>query len=97
MIKKVLAIYYTQSGQLGEIIDNFTAPLISAGVSVEKVRVNMANNYAFPWTADRFFGVMPDCVLDIPADLALFELKEKSYDLVIFGIPGLVFIAQHSF
>ena len=39
MSKKVLAIYYSQSGQLGEIIDNMTAPLIDAGISVEKVRV----------------------------------------------------------
>ncbi len=85
MIKKVLAIYYTQSGQLGEIIDNFTEPLISAGVSVEKVSINLANNYAFPWTTDRFFSVMPDCVLDIPATLAPFELKEKKYDLIILG------------
>jgi hypothetical protein len=85
MSKKVLAIYYTQSGQLGEIIDHFTAPLIDAGISVEKVSINLSSNYAFPWTADRFFSVMPDCVLDVPAALAPFELKETSYDLVILG------------
>lgn len=85
MTKKVLAIYYSQSGQLGEIIDHFTAPLIEAGVSVEKVRINLSKNYAFPWTADRFFSVMPDCVLDVPSELAPFELKETSYDLIIVG------------
>lgn len=85
MSKKVLAIYYTQSGQLGEIIDNFTAPLIAAGVSVEKVTINLKNNYAFPWTANTFFSVMPDCVLDVPAELAPFKLKESQYDLVILG------------
>ncbi len=67
--KKVLAIYYSQSGQLGEIIDNFTAPLIEAGISVEKVNINLKKNYAFPWTANRFFGVMPDAVLGVPADI----------------------------
>ncbi|MFD2146742.1 hypothetical protein [Mucilaginibacter antarcticus] len=41
MSKKVLAIYYSQSGQLGEIIDNFTQPLIDAGHSVEKVRIGL--------------------------------------------------------
>lgn len=85
MTKKVLAIYYTQSGQLGQIIDHLTTPLIEAGVSVEKVRVNLSKNYAFPWTADNFFSVMPDCVLDVPAELAPFELKETAYDLVILG------------
>ena len=85
MIKKVLAIYYTQSGQLGQIIDCFTAPLIDAGVVVEKVRVTLANDYPFPWTADTFFSVMPDCQLDVPAALAPFELKENHYDLVVLG------------
>ena len=85
MSKKVLAIYYTQSGQLGEIITQFTAPLVEAGITVEKVSINLSNNYAFPWTTNRFFSVMPDCVLGIPAKLAPFELKETSYDLIILG------------
>ncbi len=85
MSKKVLAIYYTQSGQLGEIVDHFTAPLMEAGTTIEKVSINLSKNYPFPWTTNRFFGVMPDCVLDVPAELAPFELKEKSYDLIILG------------
>jgi hypothetical protein len=85
MSKKVLAIYYTQSGQMGEIVDHFTAPLMEAGISVEKVSINLSKNYAFPWTTDRFFSVMPDCVLDVPSELAPFELKETSYDLIILG------------
>jgi hypothetical protein len=85
MSKKVLAIYFSQSGQLGEIIDSFTAPLIADGVEVEKVQVHLLNEYAFPWTADSFFSVMPDCVLDVPAALADFEIKETTYDLIILG------------
>lgn len=85
MSKKVLAIYYTQSGQLGEIIDCFAAPLVESGVSVEKVRINPVSDYAFPWTGERFYSVMPDCVLGITKDLAPFKLKESSYDLIILG------------
>ena len=85
MSKKVLAIYYSQSGQLGEIIDNFTYPLQQGGISVEKVRVNLAKDYPFPWSADSFFSVMPDCQLDVPAELAPFQLKETAYDLIILG------------
>lgn len=85
MSKKVLAIYYSQSGQLGEIIDNFTQPLIDAGIDVEKVRVRLVNEPNFPWTADTFFSVMPNCQLDVPAQLQPFELKEQKYDLVILG------------
>ncbi|MFD2871776.1 hypothetical protein ACFS5N_04815 [Mucilaginibacter ximonensis] len=85
MSKKVLAIYYSQSGQLGDIIDNFTQPLIDAGIEVEKVRVRLVNEPVFPWTADTFFSVMPDCQLDVPAELEPFELQSKKYDLVILG------------
>jgi hypothetical protein len=85
MYKRVLAIYYSQTGQLGEIIDCFTEPLVQAGVSLEKVRIRPANDYAFPWTGKRFFSVMPDCVLSVPVELAPFTLKESSYDLIILG------------
>jgi len=85
MNKKALAIYYTQSGQLGQIIDHLTSPLLEAGISVEQVRINLVKNYAFPWTADSFFSVMPDCVLDVPAEIAPYQLKEKEYDLIILG------------
>jgi len=85
MSKKILVIYYTQSGQLEDILNCFTAPLVEAGNTVEKVRVHVANDYPFPWTGKSFFAVMPDCVLGVPTELKPFELKENKYDLVILG------------
>jgi hypothetical protein len=85
MGKKILVIYYTQSGQLEDILNCFTAPLASAGNTVEKVRVDVVNSYPFPWTGESFFAVMPDCVLSVPTELKPFQLKETRYDLVILG------------
>lgn len=85
MSKKVLAIYYSQSGQLGEIIDCFTAPFAGSGLTVEKVRVRPVEEYAFPWTGERFYGIMPDCVLGATTELVPFRLRESSYDLIILG------------
>ncbi len=85
MDKKILAIYYTQSGQMRDIIDSFTAPLAEAGATVEKVQVKLVSDYPFPWTGARFYSVMPDCVQEVPAELQPFDLKEKKYDLVILG------------
>lgn len=85
MQKKVLVIYYSQTGQLGEILDSFTSPLVGAGVSVEKIRIRPTTDYPFPWTAKSFFSVMPDCVLSVPAQLLPFECKESAYDLIILG------------
>ena len=78
MNKKILAIYYTQSGQLGQIVDNFTSVFEAAGASVEKVNVQPQPVFGFPWSAKRFFDAMPESVLGIPAPLAPFELKEDS-------------------
>jgi hypothetical protein len=85
MSKKVLAIYFSQTGQLGNIIDHFTAPLVDTGISVEKVCVQTKNGYPFPWTGKDFFAQMPDCVLGVPTELQSFQLKETSYDLIILG------------
>jgi hypothetical protein len=85
MDKKILAIYYSQSGQLKDIIDNFCLPFINDGVRVEKVQVTLKNDYAFPWTSKAFFSVMPDCVLGLPAELEPFKLEEHSYDLIVIG------------
>lgn len=84
-MKKILAIYYSQSGQLAQIVDNFCAPLITAGHSVEKVQVKLKNDFTFPWTTPRFFSVMPDCVLGVQHQLEPFQLKESVYDLVVLG------------
>src|ERR1700761_3709635 len=85
MDKKILAIYYTQSGQMGQIIDTFTAPLIKAGATVEKVVIKPVEDFNFPWTGSRFFSVMPSCVLGIPAQLEPITFKEGKYDLIIMA------------
>lgn len=85
MGKKILAIYYSQSGQLAEIIDRFTSPLETAGHEVETVRIETDPAYGFPWTTERFYAVMPDCVQGVPCSLKPFELRHASYDLVILG------------
>ena len=85
MSKKVLVIYYSQSGQLGDIINSLIKPIAAAGHSIETVRVLPAKPYPFPWKGKSFFAVMPDSVTGIPTELQPFQLKETAYDLVIIG------------
>jgi hypothetical protein len=85
MGKKVLAVFYSQSGQLEQIIDHFTQPFVEAGDSVEKLRVYPAQAYPFPWTGRSFFSVMPDCVQQVPGKLQDFAFKETKYDLIVLG------------
>jgi hypothetical protein len=85
MSKKVLVLYYTQTGQLTEIVNSFIAPFVREGVSVEVVRTKPKNDFAFPWTSERFFDAMPETVLSIPSPMEKIELKETTYDLVVFA------------
>jgi hypothetical protein len=85
MINRVLAIYYSQTGQLEDIVNSFCAPFIEAGVQVEKVSVKPKHEYPFPWTSDNFFDEMPESVLGVPTQLQPITLKETSYDLIIFA------------
>ncbi|HMJ47970.1 MAG TPA: dialkylresorcinol condensing enzyme, partial [Ferruginibacter sp.] len=85
MSKKVLVIYYSQSGQLGDIITNLTSPLIKADHQLETIYIQPVKAYPFPWSGKSFFAVMPDSVQGVPTPLIPFKLKEQSYDLVIAG------------
>ena len=85
MAKKVLVLYYTQSGQLEEIVDQFVSPFIEGGATVEKVNIKPENDFPFPWSGDAFFNAMPESVLGIPLPLMPFSFKELQYDLVVFA------------
>jgi hypothetical protein len=85
MSKKVLVLYYSQSGQLGDILHSLISPIVAAGHMVEFKNVQPVDAYEFPWTSKRFFSVMPDCVLEVPTTLQPLQFKETSYDLVVFG------------
>jgi hypothetical protein len=85
MNKKVLAVYYTQSGQLKDILDNFTAPFTKAGITVEKLSIQLKKDFPFPWTTPAFFDAMPESVLGIPTEINPLQCREQKYDLVIFA------------
>lgn len=85
MPKKVLAIYYSQSGQLSDIIHRFLIPFQKAELDVDIVRVHPKPNFEFPWSSKRFFDAMPESVLEIPTELESFSFKFNQYDLIILG------------
>ncbi|WP_299255365.1 hypothetical protein [uncultured Cytophaga sp.] len=85
MSKKILILYYSQSGQLTEIVDSISIPLIEAGATIEKITIKPKNDFPFPWTSDTFFDAMPECVLGETIELEAFTFKQERYDLIIFA------------
>jgi len=85
MDKNVLAVYYTQSGQLKQILDNFVQPFIDAGHTVEFLEIKPTKPFPFPWPIADFFDTVPESVEVIPTSLQPWETKRNQYDLVILG------------
>ena len=82
-MKKILAINYSQSGQLDEIIGNYLSPF--SEFDVDRIKIDTARKFDFPWKIPAFFDVMPECVTEIPTTLSPFSFKHETYDLIIIG------------
>lgn len=80
---KILAINYSQSGQLDEIIENYIAPLTNC--TVDRVKFTTSKKFDFPWTVPTFFDTMPECVNEIPTVINTIEYQHDKYDLILLG------------
>lgn len=85
MGKNVLVIYFSQTGQTKEILDQFTKQMVADGNDVEFLQVNTVQQYPFPWTIPSFFNVMPECVNLVPEALQPWQTRLPKYDLVVLG------------
>ena len=78
MSKKVLAVYFTQSGQLGEIIRQLYRASDVSRRQCRKITDSPAKKFPFPWTTPVFFEAMPESVKLIPAELEPFTLRKTT-------------------
>ena len=87
-MKNVLVIHYSQSGQLTEILDSITLPFSSDGeINVTHYKIEMENEFPFPWNKTAFFDAFPESFLQIPSPIKTPSnaVLEKKYDLIILG------------
>lgn len=86
-MKKVLVVHYSQSGQLSEVVQNFTQPLLDAD-SIDVVFENICPSvdYPFPWPFLEFIDTFPESVyLDSPPIKALKVSDDEDFDLIILA------------
>lgn len=87
-MKNVLVVYYTQSGQLKEIVDSITKPMFNdKELNVSFLKIEMQSDYPFPWKKNDFFDVFPESFLQEPAPIKEIDnqIAEQNYDLVILA------------
>jgi len=85
--RKVLAIGFSQTGQLTGVLDSILGPLEQAdGIEVTCLTLQPTEAFPFPWPFLRFFDTFPECVYEQPAPIAEPELTgEEDFDLVVFA------------
>lgn len=105
MAKNILVVYYSQTGQLGEVLQNFLQPLKATHV-VEVIQIETKEEFGFPWDTKSFFSAMPPAVLEQEIPLKDFSPKLSRYDLVVIGyqpwflspsIPATSFLKHSNF
>jgi hypothetical protein len=86
-MKNILIIYYTQTGQLKQILDSLIHPLsVDSGFSIEYLEIKPAVAFPFPWTRREFLSVFPESVLEIPIHLKPLDIDDQArYDLIILA------------
>ena len=85
--KKVLFIQYSQSGQLTDIVNSISTPLISSdSVEIYTLTLNPEKPFPFPWPLLDFFNIFPECVyLDPPAIKPLDIDTNQKFDLIVLA------------
>jgi len=85
-MKKILVIYFTQSGQQRNILDSLLKPFRDGGDEVHMEELKPVDQFPFPWSAYQFFNAFPETFTQKP--IALQPLSDKAferYDLVVLG------------
>jgi hypothetical protein len=86
--KRVLAVHYSQSGQLASVMRQVLAPLVADSVEVTEVALDPLPAFPYPWPVLDFIDAMPETVQLDPPPLAPLPLHgDESFDLVILGYP----------
>jgi hypothetical protein len=88
-MKRILLLFYSQSGEADRAAAIFREEMAEAGHSVTTEALHPAADYPYPWRSiRRFFDVMPETQLGEPPPIRppAFD-SAAAYDLVILVVP----------
>ncbi|MDR1583779.1 MAG: hypothetical protein LBS55_11095 [Prevotellaceae bacterium] len=80
-MKNILVIYYSQTGQLKEIISNFLTSWTACHIDCVEIK---SDEFSFPMSYKQFFAAFPESALQLPCKIQ-YEISEKEYDCIILG------------
>ncbi len=86
--KKVLIIYYSQTGQLKEISNFLSQPFENQPeYTIDYYNIQPVKDYNFPWNGTDFYGVFPESFQQIPIAIQPppEKIRNQNYDLIILA------------
>jgi hypothetical protein len=86
-MKKILVIYFSQSGQLQKAAQKTLQPLADdPSISLQYERLEPVVPFPYPWTYMQFFDAFPETVFGIPCKLKPVSFNaDEHFDLVIIA------------
>jgi len=86
-MKRIGVIYYTQSGQLKQILDSLLRPLSGKpGLVIDYLPIRPVKPFPFPWTRREFLDVFPETVMELPVPLHPVAVDDQTrYDLIVLA------------
>jgi hypothetical protein len=86
-MKKILVIYYSQTGQLKEVVDSILGSVKkNYDISVVYEELKPQPPYPFPWTAYQFCDVFAESAVEEPCRLQPLACNpDEDYDLIIIA------------
>ena len=84
-MKKVLVLYYSQSGQLKSVIDSVTSELFNDDIQVDIKQIEPEETYSYPWSFYDFFDEFPEAAHLDGCSIKKIDNLEDDYDLIILG------------
>jgi len=87
MKKRVLLLYYSQTGQLKDVAKSFVSPLEQReDIEVVYQNIKPKKPFPFPWGFIEFFDAFPESVYMDGCEIEDFDIDEnEQFDLVIFS------------
>jgi len=84
-MKKVLVLYYSQAGQLKQVLNSFVSKLADETIQVDMKAITPKKTYPFPWPFYTFFDEFPESVFMDGCDIEEVTGLDEDYDLIILG------------
>ncbi len=86
-MKKILVLYFSQTGQLTEIVKSVLSPVEkSQDISLVFEELRPKRKFPFPWTSQQFCDVFPESFQEIPCELEPFHFNaDDNFDLIVLA------------